>query len=129
AELLRAPDRAIEGDPRHDLGIGEVLAPAAGFPDAFIRLAPDALEVGQKRLLLGPARFARSEPFASGLMERVHHLAEGIELELAVSGIADAHGRRAFVSRQPWHHHFGQSTLAGDPIHDLDLLRAAGDRA
>ena len=129
AELLRALDRAIEGDPRHDLGIGEVLGPPARFPDPFIRLDPDALEVGQKRLLLGPARVARSEPFASRVMERIHHLAEGIELELVMGGIADAHGRGAFVSRQPWQHHFGQPPFAGDPIHDLDLLRAAGDRA
>src|SRR5262245_65156868 len=82
AELLRALDRTIEGDPCHDLGIGEVLGPAARFPYAFIRLGPDFLEVGQKRLLQRPAGFARGEPFTSRLMERIHHLAEDIELEL-----------------------------------------------
>src|SRR5262249_58509222 len=91
AELLRAFDRAIEGDPCHDLGIGEVLGPAARLPYAFIRFGPDALEVGQERLLQGPAGFARGDPFASRLMERVHHLAECIELKLAVRSIADAH--------------------------------------
>src|SRR5262249_58194235 len=62
AELLRALDRTIEGDPCHDLGLGELLAPAARFPYAIIRLGPDALEVGQKRLLQRPARLAPCEP-------------------------------------------------------------------
>ena len=129
AELIRALDRTIEGDPCHDLGIGEVLAAAARFPYAIVRLGPDALEVGQKRLLQLPAGFARGKPLASRLVERIHHFAEGIELELAVRSVADAHRRGALVARQPWHHHFGQPPLAGDPVHDLDLVRTTGDRA
>src|SRR5438094_57902 len=53
-ELLRTLDGAIEGYPGQHLGIGEVPARAAHFPDSFVRLGPDALEVGEKRLLQGP---------------------------------------------------------------------------
>ncbi len=46
-----------------------------------------------------------------------------------MGGIADAHRGRALVSRQPWHLPFGQPPLAGKPVHDLHLLRAARHRA
>ena len=79
-ELLGALDRAVEGHPRHDLRIGEVLALIAHFPDAFVRLDPDALEMGEKCLLQAPAGLARGDARASRLMERIHHLAEHVEL-------------------------------------------------
>src|SRR5690606_1801727 len=50
-ELLRKLNRAIECDPGHDLGIGEVLTPAADLPNPFIRLAPDLREMIEKGLL------------------------------------------------------------------------------
>ena len=101
----------------------------AHLPDAFVRLRPDALEVREERVLQRPAGFARGEAVAARLMERIHHLAEHVELQLAVGGIADAHRLGAFVARQPGHLPFGQPPLAADPVHDLDLLRTAGHRA
>ena len=66
---------------------------------------------------------------ASRLMERVHHLAEHVELTLAVGGVADANRRGAVVAGQPRDLPFGQAALAADPVHDLHLLGTAGDRA
>ena len=44
-ELFGEQNGAIEGDPGHHLGIGEVLRAAAGFPDALVGVLPDGLEV------------------------------------------------------------------------------------
>ena len=45
AEALRILDGAIHRDPGHHLGIGEMPAVAARFPDAVVRLLPDSSEV------------------------------------------------------------------------------------
>jgi len=47
-------------------------------------------------------------------------------MTLAVRGVADAHGGRALVSGQPGDGPFVEPPLAGDPVHDLHLFRAAG---
>ena len=74
----------------------------------------------------GPSRDSLARDAAAPrLMQRVHHLAEHVELQLAVGGIADAHRRGAFVARQPRHLPLGQPPLAGDAVHDLHLVRAA----
>src|SRR5262249_43761165 len=48
AEILRALDGAIESDPGHDLGIGEMLSWASHFPDALVRLAPNPRQIFEK---------------------------------------------------------------------------------
>ena len=45
SELLGQLDGAVESHPRHDLGIGEVLAATPNLPNPVIRLAPDLCEV------------------------------------------------------------------------------------
>ena len=59
------------------------------------------------------------------LMERIHHFAEDIKLELVGGGIADAHGLRVLVSAEPRDLALGQPSFARDPIHDLGLRRAS----
>src|SRR6185437_8504473 len=54
--------RAIEGDPAHHLGEGEVASSAAHFPDALVRLAPDVLEMLDHLALEVPARAGRDQP-------------------------------------------------------------------
>src|ERR1700722_13904613 len=44
-EFLDGSNRAVERDPSHDLRVREVAPPAAHFPDTFVRLPPDILEV------------------------------------------------------------------------------------
>ena len=60
-ELLDRADRAVEGDPGHDLGVGEVASAAAHLPDALVRLVPDLLEVlDQRRCSPQPASLGAS---------------------------------------------------------------------
>ena len=71
----------------------------------------------------------RGEAALARLVERVHHLAVDVELQLRRGGVADAHRLRALVAGEPGELQFRQAALAGDAVHDLHLRRAAGDRA
>src|ERR1700688_3800103 len=129
SKFFRTLDRPVEGYPSHHFRISEMPRRASYFPDALIRLGPDPLDVLEQRQLHGPARFAGGPSEVSRLMQRIHALAEYVELQLFERGVADAHRDRAFVARQPRHLPFGKPPLAGDAVHDLDLLRAAGNGA
>ena len=63
------------------------------------------------------------------MMERVHHLAEYVELELVDGGVADAHGFRVLIPAEPRRLALGQPSFAGGPVHDLDIPRATGGGA
>ena len=63
--------------------------PAAHLPETLIGLSPDLGEVLEHRALERPLLNARVEPTAARLVQRIHHLAEDIELQLPVRGIAD----------------------------------------
>src|ERR1700750_437454 len=128
AESFRALDRPIESHPSHHLRIGEMLWAAANLPDSLVWLGPDALKMGEESDLQLPAGLARG-PFGDPpLMERVHHLAEHVELALVVRIVADADGGRTLVTGQPWYHPLRQAPLAGDSVHDLDLFRITSNR-
>ena len=62
-------------------------------------------------------------------MERVHDLAVDVELHLTVRGVADAHGLRVLISRQPRDMPLAQETLPAQAVHDLNLVGAAGSGA
>ena len=62
-------------------------------------------------------------------MHGVHHLAKDIELDLLMRRITDAHRTRGLIAREPVGLPFGEPPLASDSVHDLHLIRAAGDRA
>src|SRR3974377_1397378 len=108
--------------------MGEVLAAAAHFPEAFIRLVPDIRKVQQKLTLHAPTRLVAAEAALSGLVERVHNPTDNMYLELPMRSITDTHRFRIFVARQPWHLPLGQTPLATHSIHNLDLARADGGR-
>ena len=76
-----------------------------------------------------PARFVGRKPAAPRLVSHVHGLAEHVELPLRVRGVADAHRRRLLIAGQPICDPFDQPPFAADAVHDLKLLRAAGDGA
>src|SRR5262249_40669801 len=61
-EYPRAADRPVESEPRHGLGVREVLAATADFPQTFVRLMPDAGKVQQKFTLNRPALFVSAKP-------------------------------------------------------------------
>jgi hypothetical protein len=124
-EYLRAADRAVESNPRHRLGMREVLSATADFPQTLVRLVPDAGKVQQKFALHGPALFVSAKSALPRLMQRVHDLAKNIELKLVMRSVADTHRLRIFIAGKPGHFPFGQAPLAAQAVHDLDLARAS----
>ena len=60
---------------------------------------------------------------------RGEHLAVHVELELFTRGVADAHGLRSLVAREPVDRVFTQPPFTGGAVHDLEVLGVAGDRA
>ena len=122
---LDGPDAAIEGDPGHHLGVGEMARTAAHFPEALVGLLPDSVEMAEQRALEGPVLLAQVEAAAARLVQRVHHLAEHVELQLAVRGVADPHRLRRLVAGQPGDLGFGEPPLARQAVHDLQLRRRA----
>ena len=83
----------------------------------------------EERALQGPGRHVARHAVLAALVQRVHHLAVDVELQLARGCVADAHRRGFLVARQPVEGQLGHAPLAGEPVHDLHLLRAAGNRA
>src|SRR6516164_2348815 len=68
------------------------------------------------------ARFERLE-------DGVGNFPEDIDLQLLCSRIADAYGRGVLIASEPGDDQFRQPVLSADAIHDLHLMRAAGDGA
>ncbi len=129
AEVLCDEDGAIEGDPRHHFGVGELPASTAGFPDAFVGPLPDGFEVIEQeheraKVVGGVATHA-----AEGVIEGVEQLAVNVELHLTGGGVADAHGARFFVAWKPVDFPLDELAFALEAVHDLDLVGAAGDGA
>ena len=97
--------------------------PSSGWCQIFVQmLEPGACRAAGASLGAEPALAV-----AHGAAHR--HLAIDVELELLGRGVADAHRVRALVARQPGHLPLGQPPLAAEPVHDLHLVGAAGDRA
>ena len=68
-------------------------------------------------------------PCDAQLVDRVEDLAVDIELELRRRGVADPHGGRPLVARQPVELALVQAALPREPVHDLDVGGVAGDGA
>ncbi len=123
----RAPG-AVEGDPRHHLGVHEVPPRPAHLPDALVGLVPVLLQEAEQRPLQRPGVPVEADPGGPAEAERVDHLAVDVKLALADRRVADPDRRRVLVAGQPLRFPFGQPALAGHPVHDLDVLRVPGDR-
>jgi hypothetical protein len=129
SESLGVLDNTIDGHPSHDLRIGKVSPLVANLPDTCVRFHPHAFQMLHERQLHVPARFACGEAAAPRLVIGVHHLAEYIELDLTERGVADSHRHGIFVARQPRQRAFMEKALAGNAVHDLNLIGAAGNGA
>ena len=81
--------------------MGEVAARPAHLPDPLVGLLPGALEEVHDRPLQRPGVVVGRQAVGACLVQRVHHLAVHVELELLVRGVADANRRRACVPGQP----------------------------
>src|SRR5262249_17980849 len=80
-EPLRIAHRPIQTPPRLDLGKGEMAATASHFPDSFIRLFPDLVQMFDQLLLQRPSRPDGSKTKRSPLVDGVDKLAVHIELK------------------------------------------------
>ena len=107
----------------------EVAARPAHLPDPFVRLVPGAFEELEQVPLQRPRVVVGVEAVHARLVQRVHHLAVHVELELLVRRVADPHRARACVAGQPVELVLGDAPLAADAVEDLRLRRVAGDRA
>src|SRR5215469_7539957 len=63
------------------------------------------------------------------LEDGVGNLPEDIDLQLLCSRIADEYGRGVLIASEPADDQFRQPALPADAVHDLHLMRAAGDGA
>jgi hypothetical protein len=87
-EGLHILDRPIESHPGHHLGVGELAARPAYFPDTFIRLLPVRLQELEQRHLYFPCCRLRVQASGSRQVQRIHDFAVHIELELFRRGVA-----------------------------------------
>ena len=76
-----------------------------------------------------PRAVVGRQPAPPRLVEDVCHLAVDVELELRARAVADPDRLRALVAVEPRQLELEQSPLAGGAVHDLDVLRVAGDGA
>ena len=129
AKLLGALDGTVDRDPGHDFRVCEMLWSATYLPHPLIRSLPDGGKVLHERLLKAPRVEAARQAGAPALVKCVHDLTEHIELQLTVRGVADTHWFRALIARQPVDLPLAQHMLAGEPVHDLDLLGTPGGRS
>src|SRR5262249_12842224 len=91
AESFSTLDTAVDSNPRHHIGIGEMTCWTAHLPHTLIGLSPCLFEMLEHGDLQRPARIAACQSAAARLMQGIHHFAVDVELQLAVRGIANPH--------------------------------------
>ncbi len=101
----------------------------AHLPDPLVGLAPAGLEPVEDLAGQPPGRVGRLEALIARLVESVDDLAVDVELTLVRCAVADANGLRAFVPGEPGQLELREPPLSRDAVHDLQILRRAGDRA
>src|SRR5262245_55947831 len=102
AELLAQLDPAVEGNPGHHLGVGEVASLAPNLPDPLVGLAPCLLEQPEHVQAELPGRKRGAELGRSRrLIEGVGNLAVDIDLILVGGRVAHPHRTRALKPRTP----------------------------
>src|SRR5271157_4887170 len=109
--------------------MGEMLRWPAHLPDALIGLVPDRCQMPEHGLADCRAASDRGQTAQMGVVERVENLAIDVELGLVCRTVADAYRPRALIARQPGDLPLAQPALTAQPVHDLDLVGAAGDGA
>ncbi len=118
AAALGEPDRPVQRNPALEAPVGEVLAPAARLPDAFLGLVPVLAEPVHHVHHRGPADVRRLQPVLVGLGEGVHGLAEDVQLELAGRAVADPDRARAAPALPVVESLLGEVRGPVDPVHD-----------
>jgi hypothetical protein len=106
-----------------------VLSRPAHLPNSLVRLAPDGFEVIKESAPDRRRPRDRRQAVQTGLKYCVGDFTVDIELELDGGGIANGRGTRAIEPGEPRHLPFDQASLPSKSVHDLQLIRTAGDSA
>lgn len=122
AEALGQAQPLVEGDPAHHAAVCEVLAAAAGLPDALVRPVPVVGEPVQRpgQRLPSPVRGLLRDLQALG--HRGEGLAVDVQLELVDGAVADADGGGAAIALEVFECLLRQVGIAVDPVHRLERL-------
>src|SRR5215470_4362640 len=128
AETLAAFDGAVERHPGHDLGVRELPRPTAHFPQSLVGRAPDCLQMLDQLQLQVPFGAHRRQAALTALKQRIHDLAENVDLQLLGRSIADAHRLCALITGEVGELPLIETPFAGETVHDLYLRRIAGHR-
>src|SRR5580693_1690091 len=107
----------------------EVAPTASHFPDAFVRLFPNFLEVQKEGAFQCPSRVASREAGAARDVKGVEHFTIDIELELSDGAVTDSDRSRAFVARQPRNFEFLEPPFARHTVENLQIVWRPGDGA
>ncbi|MCY1439855.1 hypothetical protein D9M71_561070 [compost metagenome] len=98
---------------------------AAHFPDPDVLLLPGFANLVDHFHGVLPALVGNRFAVFVDQVNRVHQLAENVELDLGVGQVADAHRRRAAVPGQVREFDFRQFLAAVDAIQDIEFHRFA----
>src|SRR5262249_60417902 len=101
AVLFNAVNGAIERDPGHDLGKGEMAGLAAHLPDTLVGVAPRLFQMLHQRDLQRPAPRRRGEAVLARLIERIHQPAAKVEAELTGRIVYAPYRARPLAPPQP----------------------------
>ena len=96
--LAGDPNRALDGDPAHQAGVGVVAAAAARLPDPLVGLVPMVYQPLEVAGEVHPAVVVDGQPELVAEVDGVHQLAVDVELQLGRRPVTDAHRRRAHVA-------------------------------
>src|SRR5437879_4773070 len=88
---------SVEGDPRHDFRMHEILPWAANFPNALVGLIPIFRQPFEQLSADAPTFVERCQSRLARLKQRIEHFAVDIELQLLVGRVADANRLGVFV--------------------------------
>src|SRR3546814_8335167 len=113
AEVRDRAHTTVEVHPGHELRMREVPGRAAKLPDALGGQAPLLLEVLQQHLLKIPALVGRLQQELAADVQGIEHFTKNVDLQLAVSAVADAHRLGALIAREPGKLDLGEAPLAG----------------
>ena len=122
-------ERAVDGEPAHDLGVDVVARRQPGLPDAVVGLVPATRDGLHHRLDDAPVLVLHRAARGRDGGDEVGDRAEDVELDLAVGGVADAHRPRAGVAGQRLDDGLGAELEPFDGVERVQPLRvAAGAR-
>ena len=119
----------VHTGPGHHLGVHEVSARPAHLPQPVVRFGPVPLEEVQQGPLHVPGRVAGLHARFPGQVQTVEHLAPHVELQLVGGGVPDPDGAAVPIPGQPRYLGLGDAPPTVEPVHDLQLVGVAGDRA